>query len=126
MKLIVAVVQDYDADRLLRGVTSAGFRVTRISSAGGFLRSANTTLLIGVEDSDLKRCLTIVKEVCGIRIHTMDRETEESWIEMGGGEIARDAHGGAVVLVLRVERFERLMVAGDPKRSITSRKQQMG
>ncbi len=115
MKLIVAVVQDYDADRLLRGVTSEGFRVTRISSAGGFLRSTNTTLLIGVEHNDLKRCLAIIQGVCGTRFHTVDSETEESWIEMGGGEIARDAHGGAVVLVLRVERFERLMAAGQAR-----------
>ena len=112
MKLIIAIVQDYDADRVLRGVTSDGFRVTRISSVGGFLRNANTTLLIGVDDSDVKRCLGIVHGLCGTRVHSIDAETEESWIEMGGGEIERDAAGGAVALVLSVERFERL--AGYP------------
>jgi uncharacterized protein YaaQ len=113
MKLIVAVVQDYDADRLLRGVTSAGFRVTRISSVGGFLRSTNTTLLIGVDNPDVPRCLEIIRNVCGTRIHSIDNDVEASWMAMEGGEITNDAHGGAVVLVLRIERFEKLLAGDD-------------
>lgn len=108
MKLIVAIVQDYDTDRVLRGVTTAGFRVTRISSIGGFLRSSNATLLIGVEDSDVRRCLSIIRQNSGTRVHQMETGAEEYWLEMGGLEISRDAAGGAVVLVLPVARFERL------------------
>jgi uncharacterized protein YaaQ len=112
MKLIIAIVQDYDADQVLRVTTSNGFRVTRIASIGGFLRSTNTTLLYGVDDANAPHCLAIIQSVCGTRVHTIDTETEESWIEMGGGEIARDAAGGAVVLILNVERFEQLQPAG--------------
>ncbi len=108
MKLIVAIVQDYDTDRVLRGVTSTGFRVTRISSIGGFLRNSNATLLIGVDDRDVRTCLDIINQNSGTRVHQMETGAEEYWLEMGGLEISRDAAGGAVALVLPVERFERL------------------
>ncbi|MGD9714462.1 MAG: cyclic-di-AMP receptor [Thermomicrobiales bacterium] len=108
MKLILAIVQDYDTDRVLRGITSAGFRVTRISSTGGFLRSTNATLLVGVEDHEVRRCLAIIRENCGTRVHEMETGAEEYWLEASGLEIARDASGGAVVIVLPVSRYERL------------------
>ena len=108
MKLIIAIVQDYDSDRVLRGVTSAGFRVTRISSIGGFLRSSNATLLIGIEDHEVTRCLETINMNSGTRVHQMEMGAEEYWMETGGLEISRDAAGGAVVLVLPVRRFERL------------------
>ena len=108
MKLIVAIVQDYDTDGILRAVTSAGFRVTRVSSTGGFLRSTNATLLIGVEDDLVQTCLGIIRECCATRFHALDASQEESWLAMDGGEITRDAHGGAVVLILTIERLEKL------------------
>jgi len=108
MKLIVAIVQDYDTDRVLRGATSAGFRVTRISSHGGFLRSSNATLLIGVDDADVRRCLEIINQNSGTREHQMESGAEEYWLEAGGLEISRDAAGGAVAIVLPVGRFERI------------------
>ncbi|CAN5604817.1 cyclic-di-AMP receptor [soil metagenome] len=108
MKLIVAIAQDYDTDALLRAVTTAGFRVTRVSSTGGFLRSTNATLLIGVEDHQVKTCLEIIHDCCATRFHAIDASQEESWLAMDGGEIIRDAHGGAVVLILTIERLEKL------------------
>ena len=51
MKLIVAVVQDQDSNRLSNALTKAKFRATKLASTGGFLRSGNTTFLIGTDDS---------------------------------------------------------------------------
>ena len=65
MKLIVAIVQAYDTDRLLRTVTSAGFRVTRIQSTGGFLRAGNSTVFMGVEDERVREGMDL--------IHTSER-----------------------------------------------------
>ncbi|EGD50117.1 protein of unknown function DUF970 [Thermoanaerobacter ethanolicus JW 200] len=52
MKLVLAIVQDEDVRRLMDGLTEGGFSFTRIASTGGFLRSGNTTLIIGVEDEN--------------------------------------------------------------------------
>ena len=51
MKLIVAVVQDKDSVRLVEALVEKGYRSTKLASTGGFLKSGNTTLLIGVEEN---------------------------------------------------------------------------
>lgn len=108
MKLIVAIVQAYDTDRLLRAVTSAGFRVTRIQSAGGFLRSGNSTVLIGVEDERLRECLHLIRSSSCSRLENVPDELEAEFFELTGGDVASVAVGGAVVFVLPVVRFERI------------------
>ena len=42
MKLIIAIVQDEDSARLVRGLMDAGYGVTKLATTGGFLRSGNT------------------------------------------------------------------------------------
>jgi uncharacterized protein YaaQ len=108
MKLIIAIVQDYDVDKVLRAVTAAGFRVTRLASVGGFLRSTNTALLLGVDDAEVERCLSIVRGASELRYYDIDRDLESEWMDIDGSEVAPVAYGGAVVLVLPIERFEQL------------------
>ena len=108
MKLIVAIVQAYDTDRLLRTVTSAGFRVTRIQSTGGFLRAGNSTVFMGVEDERLRECLDLIKSSARSRVETVPDELEAHVLEFTGADIASVAVGGAVVFVLPVTRFERI------------------
>ena len=49
MKLIFAIVSDEDSPRLMAEVNRAGYRVTKLHSTGGFLRSGNTTLMAVVD-----------------------------------------------------------------------------
>ena len=58
MKLIIAIVQDQDAPSLIEDLTQREYRVTKLSSTGGFLKSGNTTLLMGVEDNCKTREIT--------------------------------------------------------------------
>ncbi|VEJ36311.1 Uncharacterized protein conserved in bacteria [Aedoeadaptatus ivorii] len=67
MKLIFAIVQDQDASGLIDVLTEKRFRVTKLSSSGGFLKSGNTTLLMGVEEEDMDELLTILEENCSVR-----------------------------------------------------------
>ncbi|MBP3652308.1 MAG: cyclic-di-AMP receptor, partial [Clostridia bacterium] len=53
MKLIIAIVQDEDASRLVSKLMAEGFGATKLATTGGFLRSGNTTLLTGVDDDKL-------------------------------------------------------------------------
>ena len=53
MKLIFAIVQDEDSGRLVSVLMKEGFGVTKLATTGGFLRSGNTTLIIGIEDEKL-------------------------------------------------------------------------
>lgn len=62
MKLIVAIVHHTDGEDVLRALTGAGFRVTRIASSGGFLRRGNTTLLVGAEAGQVAPAVQIIRE----------------------------------------------------------------
>ena len=50
MKLIIAIVQDEDASRLVSNLMNEGYSVTKLATTGGFLRAGNTTLLLGVDE----------------------------------------------------------------------------
>ena len=64
MKLIIAIIRDSDNEPVTRALTSADFRVTCIASTGGFLRRGYSTLLIGLEDDQVDRALTLIRETC--------------------------------------------------------------
>lgn len=64
MKLIVSIVQDQDAANLIEDLTEHKYRVTKLSSTGGFLKAGNTTLLIGVEDEEVDQVIEIIRREC--------------------------------------------------------------
>ena len=67
MKLLIAIVQDEDASRLIGELMNEGYGVTKLATTGGFLRSGNTTLLVGVEDERMDGCLHLIEKVCKSR-----------------------------------------------------------
>ena len=60
MKLAVFVVENNRVDATVDAMVGQGFRVTRLASTGGFLRRGNTTLLVGMEDTDVDRAKNVV------------------------------------------------------------------
>ncbi len=118
MKLIVAIVQAYDTDPLLRNVTSAGFRVTRIQSTGGFLRAGNSTVFMGVEDDRVRECLEVVRVSARSRVDVVPDDLEAEIFELTGADVHTVALGGAVVFVLPISRFER--ITGDGQTGCSS------
>ena len=106
MKLIIAIVQDEDASRLVNQLMKNGYGVTKLATTGGFLRAGNTTLLIGVDDERFDACLAIIEKLCKSR-----RQVTTSPMA-GGGAVNMYTQmpievtvGGATVFVLNVEQF---------------------
>jgi uncharacterized protein YaaQ len=62
MKMIILILKDNDSDAVTQALTSAQFRVTRVASTGGFLRSGVVTLLLGVLDERLDAALELIRE----------------------------------------------------------------
>ena len=60
-KLIIAVVQNEDADNVVDALLENEFRATRLASTGGFLRRGNTTLMIGADESEVDRVLDLIR-----------------------------------------------------------------
>lgn len=67
MKLIIAIVQDKDSNRLSSQFIEANVRATKLSTTGGFLRSGNTTFMIGIDDDRVDEVLAMIKETSHAR-----------------------------------------------------------
>ncbi|MCX7669602.1 MAG: cyclic-di-AMP receptor [Anaerolineae bacterium] len=67
MNLILAILANEDADPVVGGLLAAGYRLTRLNTAGGFLRRGNVTLLIGVEPDKVDDVLRIIQANCRLR-----------------------------------------------------------
>jgi uncharacterized protein YaaQ len=65
MKMIILMVKDHLTETLTAALTGAQYRVTRIASTGGFLRSGTTTMLIGVEDAQVEAAVALVRSTAG-------------------------------------------------------------
>lgn len=94
MKLIIAIVQDEDAPGLIEDLTEEEYRVTKLASTGGFLKSGNTTLLIGVEEEDLKEVTNIIEKLCKSR----------STVTSGKDVFV----GGANIFIIDIDEFVRM------------------
>lgn len=62
MKLVIAIVQDEDSENLIKNLNDNNFKVTKISSTGGFLKAGNVTILSGIEDEELGKFMQILEE----------------------------------------------------------------
>ena len=106
MKLIIAIVQDEDSSRLINEMMNEGFSVTKLATTGGFLKSGNTTILAGVDDSRFQECLGSIEKVCKSR-----KQIATSPVTMGGSSGMYASYpievtvGGATVFVLTVDQF---------------------
>lgn len=106
MKLVIAVVQDQDADRTIETLTDQGFRVTRVASTGGFFSVGNTTLFCGVEDEQVPTVINVLKETCERRTRLIPAGPNLVETAAMMGAFVEVEVGGATVFILDVEHFE--------------------
>jgi len=109
VKLILAIAHGDDAGGLIESLTRAGFRATRINTAGGFLRESNATILLGVEDDQVDAVLQIIQSNCQTRTQYINplppvMEPGEFYMPYP----VEVQIGGATVFVLVIESFSRL------------------
>jgi uncharacterized protein YaaQ len=62
MKMVILIIKERDADEITQALTSEKYRVTRIASTGGFLRSGVVTLLLGTRDERVESALELVRK----------------------------------------------------------------
>ena len=106
MKLLVAIVQDEDASNLVSALMEEKYSVTKLASTGGFLRSGNTTLLLGMDDDRLQGALDVIKKIC------VSRKQIEVFPSPAMGSMGvytpypvEVSVGGATVFVMDVAQF---------------------
>lgn len=107
MKLIIAIVQDEDSTDVIEALTEENYRVTKLATTGGFLKSGNTTLMVGIEEEKVQSVIDIIKEICKQRKEILVTPTT-----LGGSEggymqqyPVQISVGGATIFVLDVDQF---------------------
>jgi len=94
LKLIIAIVQDDYINKVVKTLMDNKIRTTKLSSTGGFLKSGNTTLFIGVNDDEVDKVVELIKEQC-----------ESKNIKAGKNEVTV---GGANLFIIDIDRYIKL------------------
>ena len=106
MKIILAIIQDKDSNRLSNELIDANIRATKLSSTGGFLKAGNSTFIVGIEDDRVNEVLEIIKKSS----HTREQYVSNMNMDAAGtsmlGKPVQVTVGGATVFVLPVEEFK--------------------
>ena len=106
MKMIIAIVQDKDSNGLLSRLVDHNFRATKLASTGGFLKSGNTTFMIGTEDERVDHALKIIKDNCESRQQLIAPVSPLSGNADSYVPYPVEIQvGGAAVFVLPIEQF---------------------
>jgi uncharacterized protein YaaQ len=103
-RLMMAVVQDQDAEPAIRSLRDKNIRVTRLASTGGFLGRRSATLLIGLAHGQEETVIKSLTKSCRTRV-------EYVTIPLEGTPLPLPAPtpitvGGATVFTFVVERYE--------------------
>ena len=104
MKLIMAIINHDDANGVIQQLTKSGFTTTKLASTGGFLKSGNVTVMIGVEAAKLDIALGIIEKYS----HSRTELVPFSSIDGYASTTVEVAVGGATVFVVDVEKFLKL------------------
>jgi uncharacterized protein YaaQ len=103
-RLVMAVVNPDDAGPLVDRLVAAGYGVTRLDTAGGFLRRGNATLLVGLPASRVEDLLAVIHAECKTRMVLAYDLFAPSSPDMLPAVPIEIQVGGAVVFVLEVEK----------------------
>lgn len=106
MKLIIAIVNNDDYPKVQTALSNSGFGLTKLSTAGGFLKAGNATLLIGVEADRLDKAIGIIRENSARRTE-MAAPTMSYFSEGIAPSAIPVSAGGATLFVIDVDRFMR-------------------
>ncbi|TCT11685.1 uncharacterized protein YaaQ [Natranaerovirga pectinivora] len=106
MKLVITIVQDEDTNKLIQRLNQEGFMATKLASTGGFLKTGNTTIFVGVEESKVEDVIEIIKEVC--KTTKQMSLLNQPIASMTEGYISYPIEvsvGGATIFVVDVEKY---------------------
>lgn len=108
MKLIIAIVQDKDSERLSNEFIDYDIRATKLASSGSFLRAGNSTFIIGIDDRRVDEVLSIIQKISKKRKRFVTPPVSvDTHVETIHNNYPRQINiGGATVFVLDVNRFE--------------------
>ncbi|MGL5978448.1 MAG: cyclic-di-AMP receptor [Erysipelotrichaceae bacterium] len=107
MKLILAIISKDDSHEVTNVLTKANFQVTKLASTGGFLRSGNTTIIVGCEDELVEQAIALIGEKSSSRMEVISTATSYDMSNLVTFPIEVKV-GGATIFVINVDQFLKL------------------
>lgn len=108
-KLLLAVLQGNDYERVISELNRGGFYVTVLNSVGGFLKKRSVTIMLGLEADRLDAALALLRKYAGERIETVYQSpimVREPMMDTTPVPMQVPC-GGTAVFILDMERMER-------------------
>ena len=87
-KMIFAILEDAESESVMRAMHDAGHPLTLIDSTGGLLHRGNSTLIAGVDATDVDDFIELVNQECSPSINPFKKR--------------------ATIMVFDVEHFEQI------------------
>ena len=87
-KMILAILEDSDSNNVMRSLHDAGHPLTLIDSTGGLLKRGNSTLIAGVDNSDVNDVISLINMECEPCVNPFKKR--------------------ATIMVFNVEHFEQI------------------
>ena len=106
-KMIIAIINSDDASAVIQNLMKNHYSVTKLASSGGFLRSGNVTILLGVNAEAVQNAIDIITHYSKSRKQIIP-STFEAGAYIDTSLPFQVTVGGATIFVLDVERFEKV------------------
>ena len=107
MKLVLAIVSNYDTNSVCAALNKQSFQVTKLATTGGFLSLGNTTLMIGCENEDVDKVIEIIGSESKRRSELLPSTAPYDVNAMISIPVEVQV-GGATIFVLDIDRFEKI------------------
>ena len=108
MKLILSIIQTADETDTVQELNKKGFFFFFLSTTGGFLKSKNTTLLIGTEDEKVDAALDVLKKYAGHRMQLSPVSgADMRMFNPAGANMVEVPAGGCVVFVVDIDKAQK-------------------
>lgn len=108
VKLIIGIVNSDDSSYLISEITRASFQATKLSTSGGFLKSGNVTVLVGVEDDKVDDVISIFSDCCSRRTQMVPTTPPFMGEGFATATPVEITIGGATIFVVDIEKFVKL------------------
>ena len=106
MKLVMTIVSNNDAEKVMGAVAANGYFATRISTTGQFLVNGHTAILIGCDDEKVEKLYDILKN------NVTKRQVKTSGVKSTvTGSLLNQAvdveENGAVAFTMNIDDFQK-------------------
>lgn len=89
IKMVLAILEDSDANAVMKTLHDAGYPMTVIDSTGGLMRRGTSTLVAGVIDTQVDNVINLINQECSPCVNPIKKR--------------------ATIMVFNVDRFEQIL-----------------